>query len=489
MTYRPVLTWWLFLVALGPWVGNVAARAIQFEPYVLRTFDGQQVEAELGRLRVPWRHERPEGPTIELAVIRLKGTAATPGPPLVHLVGGPGGAGSVSARTARFHALNELREVGDVIVLDQRGTGLSRPNPVCRERWDFPLDRPGDERAMLEHAIGVCRVAGQRLRDEAVDLDAFTTIENADDIESLRKALGVEKINLWGTSYGTHLALSFIRRHEKSVHRAILAGVEGPDHTLKLPSTAERQLATLDRLTKEDAELRRFVPDFLGLVRGTLARLEGEPVMVKLPSATGPPVAVTIGKFDLQLVTVNALGRTNTARMLPAMYYALSQGDFTAVGRQVQQLRGESVGSAMSFMMDCASGASPERLAHIHREAAECLLGDAANFPFPAINAAWEAPDLGTAFRAPVESTVPVLLVSGSLDSRTPPANAEEVRRGLPNSVHLMVEGAGHGEDLFSASAELRRRMVDFLRGQSVPEVPIAGEPFKFALPQPVGGK
>jgi len=338
---RPFLRWWVFIAAFGPQGSDLSANGIEFEPYVLRTFDAQQVEAELGRLRVPWR---PEGPTIELAFIRLKSTAATPGPPLVHLVGGPGGAGTVSARTARFQALNELCELGDVIVLDQRGTGMSQPNLTCRDRWDFPLNRPGEETVLLEHAIGVCRGAAQRLRAEEIDLDAFTTNENADDLESLRQALGVEKLNLWGTSYGTHLALAFIRRHEQRVHRAILAGVEGPDHTLKLPSTAEQQLTTLDRLAKVDRELRQYVPDFRGLVRTVLAKLEHNPVTVELPRATGSPVAVTIGKFDVQLVTVNAMGRTNTARLLPAMYYAMSQGDFKSVGRQVQSLRGRRRG-------------------------------------------------------------------------------------------------------------------------------------------------
>ena len=55
-------------------------------------------------------------------------------------------------------------------------------------------------------------------------LESYTTEESADDLEALRLALGAEKITLWSISYGTHLALSMIRRHPESVHAAILAG-------------------------------------------------------------------------------------------------------------------------------------------------------------------------------------------------------------------------------------------------------------------------
>jgi pimeloyl-ACP methyl ester carboxylesterase len=134
------------------------------------------------------------------------------------------------------------------------------------------------------------------------------------------------------------------------------------------------------------------------------------------------------------------------------------------------------VGLPMSFLMDCASGATVERLTRIDRESAQCLLGNAINFPFPAINAAWNAPDLGDEFRGPLRSDVPALLISGSLDGRTPPSNAEEILKGLPHGLHLIIEGAGHHEDLFSDSEEMRDRIVAFVNGESISTEPIAVE-------------
>ena len=158
------------------------------------------------------------------------------------------------------------------------------------------------------------------------------------------------------------------------------------------------------------------------------------------------------------------------------MYYSMSHDDFSTVEPLVRAMRSESLPTAMSYLMDCASGGSVGRLARIDREATNCLLGNAANFPFPAINAAWDAPDLGEDFRSPVRSDVRALLISGSLDGRTPPSNAVEVLQGLSNGVSLIIEGAGHDDDLFSRSDEMRQRVVAFIRGDSISTEPIKVE-------------
>ena len=101
-----------------------------------------------------------------------------------------------------------------------------------------------------------------------VDLQAYNTNENADDVEALRLALAVETISLLGISYGTHLALAFARRHPGNLHRMVLAGVEGPNHTLKLPGALQQQLEQIDQLAQADPAVDAVIPDFLGLLGG-----------------------------------------------------------------------------------------------------------------------------------------------------------------------------------------------------------------------------
>jgi pimeloyl-ACP methyl ester carboxylesterase len=277
--------------------------------------------------------------------------------------------------------------------------------------------------------------------------------------------------------------LAYLRRHGEHVERLILAGVEGPDHTLKLPGDQQRQLEKLAALVNADPVIGRAIPDFLLLVRDVLARLERDPQVVHMEKLGNPPRTVTIGKWDLQRLTAEAMGRTRTAKSLPLLYYEMSQGNFARVAPLVVQMRTDSLPSAMVFVMDCASGASPERLKRIERETPGCLLGNAINFPFPEIGAAWDAPDLGEEFRGPLRSDVPALLISGTLDGRTPPSNAEEVLKGLPNGLHVVVEGAGHHDDLFVGPVELRQRMVAFAAGQPISTEPIRLPPPKFDWP------
>jgi len=97
-------------------------------------------------------------------------------------------------------------------------------------------------------------------------------------------------------------------------------------------------------------------------------------------------------------------------------------------------------------------------------EAKTALLGRA-TLDFPEACAGWGVSELDASYRAPVRSARPVLLISGTLDGRTPVRNAEEVKTGLLNAVHLTVDGASHGDDLFLYSADLRQDILAFLRG------------------------
>ena len=134
----------LVSITSGPKVmGQKKADGVMLEPYVFETYDKRKVEAELGRLTVPENRHRMRSNSVELAFIRFKSLAKLPASPIVFLSGGPGASGINEARGAAFPLLAALREIGDVIVLDQRGTGMSKPALVCDQTWGFPLNNPG----------------------------------------------------------------------------------------------------------------------------------------------------------------------------------------------------------------------------------------------------------------------------------------------------------------------------------------------------------
>jgi pimeloyl-ACP methyl ester carboxylesterase len=258
--------------------GTVRAQAAYTEALTVRpiTFvsaKGDSVPAEAGTLRVPENRRNPASRAITIAFVRFTSTAAVPGPPIIYLAGGPGNSGIAAARGTRFPLFMALRAVGDVIALDARGIGESRPSLGCRETADYPLDQPGDRERLIELVRAKSRACAAFWRDRGVDLRGFTVDESADDIDALREALGAAQVTLWGISYGTTLAVDVIRRHPTRVHQAILAGTEGTDDMLKRPAAVDSMLFVFDALARRDSVVGADMPDLVGTMRATMARL------------------------------------------------------------------------------------------------------------------------------------------------------------------------------------------------------------------------
>jgi pimeloyl-ACP methyl ester carboxylesterase len=451
-------------------------------PYVFENAKGEKTNAELGVLVVPENRQSSKSNLIELAFVRFKSTAKAPGPPIVYLAGGPGGSGIATARGSRFPLFMALREIGDVIALDQRGIGMSKPSPGCWDvRLNSPLDVPPSREALVKAYLAGSRECADYWRnDQRVDLGAYNTNENADDLEDLRKALGAKQLSLWAISYGTHLAFAAIRRHPKSISRAILAGTEGPDQTYKLPSSIQRHLEDLSAAVRADTAVGPATPDLIGLMRKVFAKLDREPATVEITDPdTKQPVKVIVNKYVAQRIVAANIGTTLTAAF-PAFFHRALRGELEDAARVWLNTTRTPIGSAMAFMMDCASGQTEARRERIRGEAPETLLGSLVDDPFPEVCDAWNAPDLGDGFRSPVRSDVPVLFISGTLDARTPPGNAEEYRPGLPNSQHLILEGAVHSDPLFLSSPRILGVMLEFLRGVPLSTTGITVPPFRF---------
>ncbi len=443
--------------------------------------DGGTVEAESGRVEVPENRGASGSRPISLAFLRVRSPLLNPGPPVFMLAGGPGGS---SIEMVRRHVAGGGRTLlealgGDIVAIDQRGVGLSQPNLESATLYELAIEQPGDPAKMLDRIRRVCREEAQRWRERGVDLAGYTTVESADDIDAVRQFLGYDQIVLWGESYGSHLALAAIRRHPARIARAVLIGPEGPDDTLKLPSDAQAVLERVDALVRADAAWGAALPDFCGSLSAVLKQLDAAPAYAEVDG-----VQIGIRKFDVQWLIASKLPRTRRGiDELPALVKAMSGGDFSGVARELAELRRtEGVGSAMQMVMDSASGVSKARAARIAREARDCLLGDAMNFPFPNVAEAWGAPDLGEDFRKPLRADTPVLIVVGDLDSRTPVRAAVEMLEHLPGGRLLIVENVSH--DLPWGVRDIRHCWQDFLAGREVrvnkvtaPRIPFTGAP------------
>lgn len=185
-----------------------------------------------------------------------------------------------------------------------------------------------------------------------------------------------------------------------------------------------------------------------------------------------------VGREGLQTLLIQNI---DSARF-PALVVTLDQGDTRVLSRVLEQLynalsRGGS--NLMARAVNCATGASPARVARATAEAEWALLG----LPFDNVMVSADyCQALGTiepdqvGWR-PFTSDVPTLFISGSLDSNTPPSRAEEVRYGFSRGVHLVVDNAAH-ETL--PLAAVQDAVVDFLRGADVGGRRITSAPITF---------
>lgn len=426
--------------------------------------DGTTFEVTRGVVRVPESRQVGGSRTIDLAVVRVRRSGAAPGISHVILAGGPGDSGvdQVLDLARQGGAIIADLMQGDLIGIDQRGTGASSPSLATPALYPLPLDRPGSIENWLPLIEGVSRAEAARFRTSGVALDAYNSRESADDVADVSAALGLTRLVLWGRSYGTHLALATVARHPSLAQRLVLVSPEGPNHTWKRPSQVDTVIARLES---------RGAGPIAAPVRAILDGLRRQPVRVTVPHPqTMVPTTVVLGAFDVQWILSQALGDPRALQALPAGLAAMQAGDFRSIA-QIAIVRRERTGvqSAMKLMMDLSSGASAARRAQIDREAGSSLLGNAINFPNQYLGDAWGAVDLGEAFRAPVRSDVPTLLLVGDLDPRTPVENAREVAATLSRSSVVVVENATHQFDLFG-SPVMRSVLGRFLRDEPIPE-------------------
>lgn len=454
---------------------------LECKPFTFKPNKGQPVEAEKCYFHVPENRRKKTGKQLKLGFIRFKSTNPNPGHPIVYLAGGPGGSGSGAARGKRFSLFMALREVADVIAFDQRGTGLSNQVPYAPVKLDYPVTTPYRWQPLLEAMKRKVRACIGFWKSKGIDIDAYNTNESADDLEDLRKALKAEKLNLWGISYGSHLAFAAIKRHPDSINRVILASLEGPDHTVKLPALTQKHLERVNALLKKDPEAAKNYPDLLGTMKRVLDKLDVTPMLMDVVNPeTNEKIKIGFSKLEIQLLTVFWMVKNpRELSVLPYLYYRMAENDYSRLGVYILFLKNTMArANLMSLAMDAASGVSPQRMALVREQAPRALMGQAHDFPYPYINEAIGITDLGNSYRQPFKTAIPALLYSGTLDGRTFLESQKEIAAWFEKGTHVIIENAGH--DLFFSSPKIKDQMIDFLKGKPISETRLVAPAIKF---------
>ncbi|MCL6511830.1 MAG: alpha/beta hydrolase [Anaerolineae bacterium] len=422
-------------------VRSPGAPALTFEP-----------DITCGWLTVPARHADPFGPKIELGVVVLPANGANRYPdPLFMAQGGPGGSTIESYLEAM--KVSAIRSERDVVLFDQRGTRHTRPALTCTELDQLTVDTiekalTADEIAALSlEAAERCR---QRLVREGADLSAFDSDENAADVAALARALGYDKINFYGVSYGTLLAQHVMRKYPDILRSVVLDAVVPLEGSFVSESgrSEDRALTELFAACVADARCTAAYPNLERDYFDTVVRLNRRPARaLMLDFASSKGYDAVLDGDGLQSIVFQSLYVTELLPLLPYVMARAAQGDYAPAGNLGGLFTFDrSVASGMYFSVMCAEdrdvsesavdgGLRPEvarRNARSQRDFAElCRL--------------WGVETLPDEVNEPVRSSVPTLLLSGRFDPITPPANGERVATSLERAWHYVFPNVGHG--------------------------------------------
>lgn len=403
------------------------------------------------------------GRKIGLHVVLLPARGTTPSPdPIFYLDGGPGGAATEAAADL-VAALGPALEARDLVLVDQRGTGASNP-------LDCDLSGPVED-LFPKEALRRCREALER----TAGLTLYTTPVAMEDLDEVRRALGYERINLLGASYGSQAALVYLRSHPRAARSAVLIA-PGPVGLSSLYVARDMQRA-LDLLLSDcagDPACRSAFPDVRAELAAVIRRLEAEPAKVEIADPeNGEPVTVVLTADLLRLALPYRLYSPQPAARIPLSIHKAFRGDYRELARVALVVRktlwgGESRG--MTLSVNCALPADEPSPGEVAEATRGTLLGDLRVRLDREYCAQWLRAGMPPGYSDPVRSDVPALLLAGERDPVLPPVWAEEVARHLPNGRLVVVPGGGH----FPVDDCTRGLIADFLATGSAGRLDIA---------------
>ncbi len=434
-----------------------------------------RVEAQCGSLAVPEDRANPAGRQITLNIAVIPAVSRRPAPdPLFFLSGGPGQAATETYPQLAF-ALDEINRKRDIVLVDQRGTGKSNPLhcPPSEGETDFGDLSSEALNALRERLIKECLVE----LEKKADLRFYTTTIAMADLDAVRAALGYDQINLYGVSYGTRAALTFLQQYPQHTRAVILDGVAPQDWDIGLyfARDGQRALDLIFERCATDAACHSAFPNIRAEFDELLTALDATPVKLSLPH----PVTGKLTDLTLTRETVVGSVRlmsyaTESVTLLPLLIHtAQADHDYRPLAAQALQATGdvgEAISDGLQYTVLCA-----EDIHFTHTEAGQAnagsYVGDLVTDILLQACARWPAGDVPASFKAPVTSDAPVLLLSGEADPVTPPANAERAAQTLPNSLHLVASGQGHNV-IFRGC--LPRIAKDFLEQGSIKDLDTA---------------
>ena len=401
----------------------------------------QSIAARCGSLAVLENPARPDGRHIRLRVVVIPARQQPAAPDaFTYLSGGPGGASASGMVSSALTIWDGVHERHDIVLVDQRGTGLSHALECPATSKSVATD------AKLKVYIHAC------LASLAGDPVQYGTKNAMDDLDSVRAALGYKTFDVYGTSYGATAAQVYLMRHPRSVRAMILDGATRVDIPF-FSRFAVNGARALDQVAQRCAAEPACASGFPGWrqdLTSLIARWNAKPVNVEgAGNVTGDGLA---GVIQSMTVTDQA------AALIPYVVSHAAAGDYAPLGRQITPGGTSRLIMYWSIMcnepwvgLDAAGRWGTYLDGYTKVDLAQYAMA-CRYIPARAEPAAdWRLP----------HSDVPLLALVGGADPQDSIANLAGLHTTFPNSRTIVVPGLGHAIGQYGCLGELVGRFVD----------------------------
>jgi len=396
--------------------------------------------ARCGSYEVAENPSEPEGKMISLKIAVAPATGKTTEPdPVFFFAGGPGQAATETWVMIRS-TLNKIRKNRDIVMIDQRGTGQSN-KLACESEVAEDLNQEID--------LDLIRTETEKcLAELDGDPRFYTTSIAMGDYNLVRQAMGYDRINIIGVSYGTRAAQVYLRLFPETVRAVTLDSVVpmqlalGQEHAPMLDNSVEAVFEDCAR----DETCNSLYPRQAEELNALFMQLRNEPQQITIINPVSGELQDMRLTADTLAVAIRFLSYSSeTQALIPLLVHeALTSGDLSRLASQailVMSGLNEMLARGMELSVLCS-----EDYPFIDKSAdySGTLIGNLMLEIIELQCNVWPHGEVPEDFHQPVQSDLPVLLMSGERDPVTPPHYAALTAQSFSNSLNLVARGQAH---------------------------------------------
>jgi len=438
-------------------------------------------DIECGLLQVPENRENPASRYIELHFVKLNSrwgrddeqedddeepewTQPEPGKrddPVVYLTGGPGSRVTYYVKRFKDHGLLDHR---DMYILEQRGIGSSADFCLFYGARKPALDDVATFAESLDAGLERIADCARNAAAAGVDLTGYNTMENARDVKALRRALGFEKWNVWGISYGSILGQAYLKEDPEGILAYALDAIMPLDIReselfWRVAHWYDRDLRKMQEICDAQPACASRYPDIGGKLREAIESVVGQPIEVDVHDIeTIPSGKARIFEDIVAFLPFFLFYEQSNYPGIPGLVYAWADVVLQreeVVFKALAAASGEDIfGGQSQGMADaifCLDGDAEAQARAAKKDLQEHpVLGAAAGTPESWDRRTALCDELGMVQRPAeqylaVQSDLAGLIIEGDMDPITPPPNARAILPGLTGATYVEFPYAGHG--------------------------------------------